>query len=122
MILIHIYFTYLVVYLPLQPTGNRSRTPLTPICNQSRTPNSILRAKQSQSVQREILTKAKIYSTDENILTPSKIRSVGGALKENSNSNARGIRKGLSNIQNSPLSNNKKQARAQWDQDTSVVI
>lgn len=105
-----------------KPSGNRTRTPLTPICNHSRTPNSIIRAKQSQSVQREILTKAKIYSTDENILTPSKIRSVGGALKENNTSNGRGIRKGLANIENAPLSNNKKPIRAQWDQDTSVVI
>lgn len=68
------------------------------------------------------MTKVKIYSTDENILTPSKIRSVGGALKENSNINGRGIRKGLANIENAPLSNSKKQIRAQWDQDTSVVI
>lgn len=99
-----------------QLTGHRARTPLTPICNQSRTPNSILRAKQSQTIEKEILTKAKIFNTDECIMTPSKIRSVGSGMKENSVGR---IRRGVCQ---SERSTGLKQARTQWDQDKSVII
>ncbi|KAE8750946.1 hypothetical protein FOCC_FOCC002374 [Frankliniella occidentalis] len=102
---------------------NRSRTPLTPICNRNRTPNSILRAKQTQTIEKEMLTKVKIYSSDDHIVTPSKIRPLGSSKKENSNVNGRSNRKGLANNNENLLtSTSKKQVLAQWDQDTSVVI
>lgn len=99
-----------------QLTGHPARTPLTPICNQSRTPNGILRAKQSQTIEKEILTKAKIFNSEECVMTPSKIRSVGSAMKENSVGR---IRKGVCQ---SERSSGFKQARTQWDQDKTVII
>lgn len=94
-----------------KPTGNRARTPLTPICNRNRTPNSILRAKQTQTIEKEILTKAKIYSMDENKLTPSKISS---NKKEN-------VLVSRSNRNNENIGT-KKKVLAHWDQDNSVII
>ncbi|KAK3918627.1 C4-dicarboxylate transport protein [Frankliniella fusca] len=102
---------------------NRSRTPLTPICNKNRTPNSILRAKQSQTIEKEILTKVKIFSSDDKIFTPCKIRPFGSSKKENLNLHGRSNRKGLAtNNENLENSSAMKQVPAQWDHDTSVVI
>lgn len=98
-------------------TGLRSRTPLTPICNQNRTPNNILRAKQSQAIQKEILTKAKIYSTEDSILTPPRVRPLSSNKKENSlGRNRKAI------TSNTDSTSVKKHVLAQWDQDNSVVI
>ena len=100
----------------------RPRTPLTPICNQNRTPNNILRAKQSLNIEKEILTKVKIYSTDDSKLTPSKIRSLNNSAKGSSHIAGRSVRKGVKGSnENAPLSAQKKQNQAQCEQDISFI-
>lgn len=109
--------------ITFQVSGKRPRTPLTPIGNRNRTPNSILRAKQSQTIEKEILTKAKIYSSEDNVLTPSKTRAFHSSEKENSSVSVRPMRKGVApKDENASLLVQKKHVLAQWDQDTSVVI